>query len=110
MARAGDSFRIEILPLLGMSMYTFPQHSNGYGNAHERWGAVTGQLNFEEWCELTNVTIAEGRILSLLSADKTLVDGACKVVAGVVPHHYASPDRVAHILEKLGKSKAAAYV
>jgi hypothetical protein len=35
---------------------------------------------------------------------------ACKLVGEIVPSHYASTERVAAILDKLGKEKAAAYL
>ena len=38
------------------------------------------------------------------------VDTACKLIADIIPDHYASPERVAAILDKLGKEQAAAYL
>jgi hypothetical protein len=35
---------------------------------------------------------------------------ACNMLAEIAPSHYSSPERIASILDKLGKQKAAAYL
>jgi hypothetical protein len=67
-------------------------------------------VEFDDWCEVKNAKVAEGRDLSVMSSKDGRVADACKRVAAVVPGHYASPERVAAILQKLGKEKAAAYL
>ena len=51
-----------------------------------------------------------GHNLIILSMPDENHETACELVATIVPDHFASPERIAHILEKLGKPKAAAYL
>lgn len=66
-------------------------------------------MNFEEWCDIEEEAV-NGQNLIILSMPDEKLETACELVASVVPNHFASPERIAHILEKLGKPKAAAYL
>lgn len=66
-------------------------------------------VEFHEWCECKN-EVVNGHDLILLFLPDEKFGMACKLVAAIVPSHYASPERIAKILERLGKQKAAAYL
>jgi hypothetical protein len=66
-------------------------------------------LSFVEWCEIKQSTVAshvvrvmKGRAAKLLEVSEWL--------AAIIPGHYAAEDRIARILERLGKPKAAAFI
>lgn len=66
-------------------------------------------MKFQESCETTD-EVVNGHTLKVLVLRDREFDTACKLVANVVPSHYASPKRMVAILEKLGKERAAAYL
>ena len=66
-------------------------------------------MKFHEWCESKN-EVVNGHNLRLLVLLDGAFDTACKLVTAIVPSHYASPERIAAILDKFGKHKAAAYL
>jgi hypothetical protein len=66
-------------------------------------------IKFDELCERVD-DVVEGHSLGLLVVSDGKVSKAREVVAAIVPVHYASPARIADVLEKLGKRKAAKFV
>ena len=64
---------------------------------------------FDEWCATTN-EVVNGHDLSSLAPLPGKLDLAKGALAKVVPAHYTSDARVARILNRLGKAKAATYV
>ncbi len=66
-------------------------------------------VKYSDWCECNNAVV-NGHNLSLLSVVDEYFEMACELVVASVPSHYASEERVVHILEKFGKEKAAAYL
>lgn len=66
-------------------------------------------MKFHEWCEFKK-KLVNGHDLNLLLLQDQKFMTACKLVANIVPSHYASPERIAIILESLGKKKSAAYL
>ena len=66
-------------------------------------------MKFHDWCEREN-ELVNGHNLTLLVLLDRAFDTACKLIADIIPGHYASPERVAAILDKLGKEQAAAYL
>jgi Cap4 SAVED domain len=66
-------------------------------------------VKFHEWCESKDEVVNAHNLRLLVLRDGEF-DGACKLVCNIIPNHYASPERVAAILDKLGKEKAAAYL
>ena len=66
-------------------------------------------LDFEEWTTEEEEEVS-GHSLVVLSTEDDVVVEASPIVAEVVPNHYVSPDRVATLLTRLGKSVAANYV
>ncbi len=74
------------------------------------FGDTTGRMvNYHEWSERKG-EVVNGHDLNLLWLPDEKFGTACKLVAADVPGHYASPERIASILEKLGKHKVAAYL
>jgi hypothetical protein len=61
------------------------------------------------WCDLVDQKIKANR-LTVLSADPAKRTVAIEALAKEVPNHYSSPKRVARLLKRLGKDKAAAYI
>ena len=66
-------------------------------------------VSFDEWCEVEEETV-NGHSLNTLLMPEDRFTVACELVAAVVPEHFASPERISHILDRLGKPKAAAYL
>lgn len=66
-------------------------------------------MKFHEWCESKDEVVNAHNLRLLVLRDGEF-DTACKLVGDIIPNHYASPERVASILNKLGKEKAAAYL
>lgn len=64
---------------------------------------------FDEWCEEEEKEI-NGQELTLLTTDEEGVAIGLEAVAAIVPTHYVSGERYAHILDRLGKLEAAAYL
>lgn len=65
--------------------------------------------NFAKWCTTKKVSV-KGHDLQVLTADTAKLRIGTDAVAKIVPGHYASEKRVADILERLGKAKAAEYI
>lgn len=65
--------------------------------------------NIRNWCKRT-VSKVKAHSLIYLEADGAKLSTAVADVAAIVPGHYTAPDRVAGILDELGKPAAAAYV
>jgi hypothetical protein len=62
-----------------------------------------------EWCSCTSATV-NNHGLTYFEADAGKQSAAVASVAAVVPSHYAAGPRISHILNRLGKAEAAAYV
>jgi hypothetical protein len=58
------------------------------------------------WCNLIDENI-NGHSLQMLEADPTKISTAIKAIAKIVPDHYISEERIAGLLRRLGKKKAA---
>ena len=66
-------------------------------------------MNFAKWCTTDRVSV-KGHDLQVLTAVDSKLNVGRDAVAAVVPGHYASEQRVADILKRLGKAKAAEYI
>ncbi len=66
-------------------------------------------VSFGELYDL-NAEIVNGHDLNLLSLPEENFNTANKLAAAAVPGHYASPERIADFLERLGREKTAAYL
>jgi hypothetical protein len=66
-------------------------------------------IAFEDWCKITT-QLVNAHDLKVLALPDDKFDVGCKSTASAVPAHYAAPERVAGILQKLGKEKAAKYL
>lgn len=64
---------------------------------------------FTEWCDETETSVST-HSLRLLKADPAKQTHAVSVVADAVPDYYARPERIAALLQKLGKPEVAKYV
>tara|TARA_R110000850_G_scaffold38800_27_gene100996 strand:+ start:2197 stop:2967 length:771 start_codon:yes stop_codon:yes gene_type:complete len=64
---------------------------------------------FNSWCDETENN-QKNRDLTLLRTDAGRLAIGVKALAGIVPSHYASEDRVSKILGNLGKQAAADFV
>lgn len=62
-----------------------------------------------DWCKRTESKV-KAHSLSYFEADGTKLSAAVADVAAIVPGHYTAANRVAHILDKLGKTEVAEYV
>jgi uncharacterized protein DUF1837 len=66
-------------------------------------------IGFKDWCDIIASTVgAHG--MSILSARTNHLPFVEDAVAAVLPGHYASEEHIARILERLGKSRAAAFI
>jgi len=63
----------------------------------------------KDWCKRTDTKVKSYK-LTYFEADAAQFNWAVASVADVVPSHYAAASRVSHILDRLGKTKAAEYV
>lgn len=66
-------------------------------------------MNFQEWCEYKEEEV-DGHELKLLFLKNEKFETACKLAADKLPHHFASPERISNILERLGKHASAIYL
>lgn len=66
-------------------------------------------LKFSDWCDFSDEVCGsnELRIINARAADVGLVEDA---LVKVVPDHYAGPERIATILERLGRPQSAAFI
>jgi hypothetical protein len=62
-----------------------------------------------ELCATVNQTV-KGHNLRLLILDEADFPAACAAAVEAVSHHYLSPERIANLLKRFGKTKAAAYL
>lgn len=65
--------------------------------------------DIKKWCSDTRSKVKTHQFV-YLEADATKLTHAVTSVAKVIPDHYAAPNRVADILDRLGKPGVAAYV
>jgi hypothetical protein len=65
--------------------------------------------SFNTWCTMSDDKVG-AHDLHLLEADAANLQAAVDAISVVLPGHYASPERVAHALERLGKVEAAAMI
>ena len=61
---------------------------------------------FQDWCESQHQRIA-GHDLKVLTVIPEKLNDAYSNIAAVIPVHYSSPERIANMLETLGKSAAS---
>ena len=66
-------------------------------------------MDFEDWCD-EKETKVRNHELSVLTARTSNIPIGRDAAASVVPTHYASEERVAALLARLGKPRAAAFV
>jgi len=66
-------------------------------------------LDFEKWCDETQAE-ADKHDLTLITTKDGGFDIGLEKVAAILPDEYASPLRLARILERLGKPAAAKYL
>jgi Cap4 SAVED domain len=64
---------------------------------------------FKKWCT-DNEESVNGHRLHVLTADATKLIFGINAVASMLPGHYASDERIAGILQRLGKTKASEYI
>lgn len=63
----------------------------------------------KSWCDPSDEVINKNH-LRILDADPAKISVGVKAVASSVPDHYASAQRIADLLRRLGKDKAAKYI
>jgi len=66
-------------------------------------------IDFSSWSSREEERLGTGLLITL-TATENVMDVAPNTMAQIVPEHYASPERIAGILDRLGKPAAAAYV
>lgn len=66
-------------------------------------------MKLNEWCEATNSKVGTHYLRVLYGAPSRL-DVGVAAAAAVVPLHYTAEDRIAGILQRLGKCEAAKFV
>lgn len=64
---------------------------------------------FKNWCVLKAKIVNDYDLCTLYADDAKLGLGVA-AVAKVVPHHYASEERIADLLKRLGKKKTAKFI
>jgi hypothetical protein len=64
---------------------------------------------FAKWCASTKAVVGRWE-LTVLNAKPAKINDAVSLVAEAVPLHYVSKDRVADLLKRLGKAKAAKFI
>jgi hypothetical protein len=67
-------------------------------------------VKFSTWCSKTDEHVKKTHNLQTLNADAAKLQIAVGAVAKIVPTHYASEERLAGVLRRLGKPKAAAFI
>jgi hypothetical protein len=63
----------------------------------------------KSWCDPSDEVIKKNK-LRILDADPARISVGVKALASSVPSHYASAQRIADLLRRLGKEKAAKYI
>ena len=66
-------------------------------------------VDFSNWCSEEEEEIG-GHDLHLLTALDDEIETGLSNIAAVIPGHYASPERIARLFERLGKEAVAAYL
>jgi hypothetical protein len=66
-------------------------------------------LKYDDWCAVADVDVGAHR-LRLLTSEPARIPDAVAETAAAVPGHYAAEERIADILQRLGKPTAAKYV
>lgn len=66
-------------------------------------------MDFSTWSTRENKKVGKHR-LTVMTAAENAMEIAPAVLAEIAPEHYASPERIADVLERLGKPAAAAYI
>ena len=66
-------------------------------------------ITFADWCYRTERKV-NGHSLTILNDVKKKLPAAVDKIAAVVPTHYAADERIARVLARLGKHRAAEYV
>jgi hypothetical protein len=66
-------------------------------------------IDFTSWCDIDKDEV-NGHDLRLLIAKDPELKSIVWALAGTLPAHYAAPQRIAAILKKFGKEKAAAFI
>lgn len=66
-------------------------------------------MQFDKWCT-TKTTPVDDWELKVLTADEGKIDFAVNVVAAAIPEQYTSEDRLANLMNKLGKAKTAEFI
>src|ERR1051326_2234099 len=64
---------------------------------------------FADWCTEANEEVGD-HSLKVLTGVAASLPQAIDAMAAVVPTHYASEERIAELLKKLGKSKSAKFI
>jgi hypothetical protein len=64
---------------------------------------------FNDWCSSVDGKVGNHH-RRIMTGQAAMLDAGVKATAAVVPGHYASEERVAHALRRLGKKAAAALI
>ncbi|MGO9172203.1 MAG: Hachiman antiphage defense system protein HamA [Rhodomicrobium sp.] len=70
---------------------------------------VNVMVHFNDWCNSQETNVGR-HSLRVLSGDPANIDTGVEATAEVVPRHYAAEERIASILQRLGKPAAAEFV
>ena len=65
--------------------------------------------SFDDWCDEAEANV-KGHVLCLVTPKDGHVAVAQAKAVEILPNHYAAPEQVAHVLERMGKKAAAGYV
>lgn len=66
-------------------------------------------VQFDQWCDEA-IEAVGAHALHVLSGTAVGLQHSCEAVAVAVADHYAAEERVAHVLRRLGKPAAAAFI
>lgn len=66
-------------------------------------------LNFKDWCTTEKATVGLHE-LRVVTVDSAKINIGIAATAEVVPSHYASEERIARILARLGKPEASKFI
>jgi hypothetical protein len=67
-------------------------------------------IKFVSWCATTDEQVKKIHLLRTLNADPKKLQAGIEALAKVVPTHYASEERLAGVLKRLGKLRAAKFL
>ncbi len=68
-----------------------------------------GMAKIDKWCASSDEKV-KSHNLRTLEADPSKISTGIEAVAKIVPNHYASEERIARLMRRLGKTKAAKYI